>query len=352
MGPEVIYEDSEKQISIQSHDVPHPDMVSLLEQTIWGSGGTQYTICDLQEKIALLQGANFITIEKNGTLIGVYILLRKKVRIGDRQYPAYYRTFLALSDSIQGKGHGKLLVHKTRDYFMPRLDSEGLLYGYIEADNKRSLNVSKNAGYESIGTFQTTVFSRLRPRDDVRVRPLERTERETLVTFLYEQYAGHALLDFDQSVDVARYFVYKENHTIIAGVQVERCHWRICRLPGVGGFLLVHIFARVPGLRRLFDARRCQFLKLGNLYALPGREAEVFRLIEALLARERVTVAMAFQDPRSPVYQRLRSHGQFGLLNAAIDTQVHVMAAFNGFSAAQRECCKQMPLFISPLDIG
>ena len=307
---------------------------------------------DVHHKLRRLSGSRFISLEQGGQLIGAYVLRGKKVRIGGTEYPAYYRTFLAVDPSKSGQGYGTVLVQETRRHYSRKLGKAGVLYGYIEADNESSLRVSQHAGYVPVGSFSTTLFNRLRPRDDPRVRSLAVGERGRLVALLNEQYAEHALRDFEQSVDAASYYVLAEDHAISAGMQIEPCHWQVLRLPGVSGRLLIQIVSRVPGLRRLFDARNCRFLKLGNLYVCPGKESEVFTLAEALLARVGVTLAMAFQDTRSPVYQRIARCGSFGILNSGVDARVYVMAALEGFTSAQRAECLQMPLCISPMDIG
>lgn len=349
---ELIAQDDQRQLLIKAEDTPSDATVDLISQTIWGSGGTRYQICDARQKLRLLHGSRFISLEVGGQLVGVYVLRGKTVRIGEADLPAYYRTFLAIDSANVGQGYGRLLVQKTRDYYSRKLGGHGVLYGYIEADNESSLRVSRHGGYESIGGFGTTVFNRLFPRDDRRVRPLAEGEREELVALLNEQYAGHVLQDFEQSVDVSSYYVLVEDGTIRAGVHIEPCHWRVLGLPGVRGRLLVEVISRMPGVRRLFDAQNCRFLKLGNLYLRQDEESAVFSLVEALLARSGMTLAMAFQDPRSPVSQRMRSHGRFGILNSGVAAQVHVMAALEGFTDEQRAQCRQSPLCISPLDIG
>ena len=272
MVPELIFEDSQRQLLIISEYAPSAAMAGLITRTTWGSGDTRYRIRDVHDKLRRLAGSHFISLEQGGRLIGAYVLRGKKVRIGGTEYPAYYRTFLTVDPSKSGQGYGTLLVQETRRHFSRRLGKSGILYGYIEADNESSMHVSRHAGYEPVSSFSTTLFNRLRPRDDLRVRPLAVGERDRLVTLLNGQYAKHALLDFEQSVDASSYYVLVEDQAICAGIQIELCHWQVLRLPGMSGRLLVQVVSRVPGLRRLFDARNCRFLRLGNLYVCPGKE--------------------------------------------------------------------------------
>ena len=352
ISSELIFDDKRRELVIRSQKVVSPEMLDLIGRTAFGNGGTQYFVCDVADKLSPRVAAHFISLRKHGRLIGSYVLIAKMICIDEQQYPAYYRTLLALEASERGRGYGKLLVERTRAHFLQKLGTAGLLYGYIEADNHRSLSVAEQAGYESLGTFETPIFSRMSPRDDSCARQLLEEERAAMVDLLGEQYKGHALIDFAQSVDVMNYFVLEENHTIVAGVQVEPCYWCIRRLSGVSGFLLVHIVSRVPGLRRIFDAQHCRFLRLGSLYVQPGQEPALIRLIEAMLARNRVSSAMTFQDPRSSVYQRVARYGRFGILHSGVGAKVHVMATFKGASNVQHERYRQMPLLISPMDIA
>lgn len=116
--------------------------------------------------------------------------------------------------------------------------------------------------------------------------------------------------------------------------------------------MLVQVVSRVPYLRMFFNARHCRFLRLGNLYMQSGEEARLVRLIEAVLARQKVNSAITFQDPRSPFYKKIAQRGRYGLLNSKVYALIHVMATLKNFSKVQRERCKQLPLFISPVDIG
>ena len=337
---------------IRAESAASDEMVSLIGRTVWGSGNTRYRINDAREKLALLNGSQFITSRIGRCLVGVYVLRPKRVAIGENTYPAFYRTYLAVDPEHSGRGYGALLVEKAREHYREKLGGAGLLYGYIEADNSSSLRVSQLAGYESIATFETAVFSRLRPREHVGLRRLEVREKTAAVTDLEALYAGHNFRDFGQSLDVERYFILEDDKGIAAGVQVETCDWVIKRLAGVSGFLLVHLVWRTPVLRRLFDARRCRFLKLGNLYARLGAEASLFALMESVLSHHRVGSAMILHDPRSPVFRRLERSGAFGFLNSGVNATVHVMAEKSRLILADEQHLKDHPIVISPLDIG
>ncbi len=347
---ELIFED--ESLVIRSQPTASDDMVSLIARTVWGSGGTRYQLRDAQAKAELLKGSHFIGLYIGGRLAGVYVLRRKQVTIGKGRYDAYYRTFLALEPERRGRGYGTLLVANTRRHFLTELSGKGLLYGYIEAGNAVSLRVSKRAGYRPVASFCTQAFSRLRPRPHPAVRPLGADRASVAVAQLNALYAKHQLRDFHQSLDPDRYLVLEDDTGIVAGVQIELCDWMITHLPGLQGFLLVHLVSRTPFLRRVFDARRCRFLKFGNLYARPGCEFHLFTLMESALAYHRVGSAIIFYDPRSPVFQRIAAAGNFGVLQSGVGARVHITASWLGLSTTDAKQLEEKPVVLSPLDIG
>lgn len=349
---ELIYKDDHEGLTILRHEAASPEMVDLAAGTIWGSGGTRYLINDIEDKLALLAGSEFTTLELEGRLIGLYVLLAKHVSIGDSTVNAYYGTFLAVDPGQRGRGYGTLLAERTKRYLMPRLGDAGLLYAYVEADNLSSLKALQRAGYQSTAVFRSTILSRWRSCFDPHCRMLEQAERDWMEGLLWELYEDHVLLDFDQSLDPGSYWVMEAEGRLVAGAQVEACEWRILRLPGISGALLVHGVSRMPVLHRLFDARQCRFIKLGNLYVRTGYESWLFTLIESILASQKLNNALIFHDPRSAVFRRIEESGRFGILNSGIDAEVHIMAKTRGFQEQQKRLLRQKPVMISPMDIG
>lgn len=350
--PALIFEERRQGLAIRRHDAAPRPMVELAAATVWGSGGTRYRMRDVETKLRMLAGSEFLTLELNGQVIGIYVLREKRVMVGDAELPAWYRTFLALAPEYGGRGYGSLLVREARRHCTAKLGGAGLIYGYIEADNARSLAAATRAGYQAVAGFNVMIFSRVRPHRDARCRVLNPAERQAMTGRLTDLYRDHVMLDFDQSLDPGGYWVLEHEDGIAAGVQVEQCDWRVCRLPGIGGALLVHVISRTPVLRRLFDARHCRFVKLGNLFTRPGQESLMFPLLETVLACNEVKAAMIFQDPGSPVFRRIAASGRLGPLNAGIDVKVHVMAALIGLSDEQDLRLRRDPMVISPADIG
>jgi hypothetical protein len=347
---EVIFEDKKRNLKIQRSSTYTPAFVTFLERTVWGSGGVQYTMHQVADTLNRLTNPHFLSLTENGELVAVSTLNQKTTHLGGKTYPAFYSYGIAVDAPQRGLGYGTLMAKQGLRYGLSQMGEKGLFYGYIEASNTNSLKTITKVGRKSIGQYHILVISRLRPKTDTRLEKMEATKREQLVQLLSEQYADHALLDFDQSVNVEDYYILRQKGKIVAGVQFGRQHLTIKHLPGNSGLILVKMLPHIPILRRLFPERNFHFLTFGNIYAKNGREAEIFTLMEALLARHQLNFGMIYLDMRSPVYHRLKTVGKFGVLQALIDMPVHVMVYFKGFTEKEIADIRRQPLFISMMD--
>jgi GNAT superfamily N-acetyltransferase len=347
---EVIFEDKERNLVIRRSSTLSPAFLEVLEHTVWGSAGVQYTMQDMAGVLKRIKEPHFLSFTENGDLVAVSTLFRKTTLLAGKNYPGFYSYALAVVPPKRGHGYGALLAKQALRYGLNHLGEKGIFYGYVEADNTPSLKAIEKAGRISIGQYHILVISRFRPRDDPRLKMTEETERERLFLLLSEQYADHALTDFKQSINTDDYFTLRQGSEILAGMQMERRHLNLKFLPGLSGLIMVKVLPVIPFLRRLIPDGNYHFLTFGNIYAKEGRKGEIFRLMEALLARNQLHFGMVYLDKRSPVYQRIAAAGEFGVFNFLLDVPVHVMVYFKGFSKSEIADIRRQPLFISMMD--
>jgi hypothetical protein len=348
--PEVIFEDRERHLVIQRSSTFTPQFVEFLQHIVWGSGGVKYTIHNVADILNRLENPHFLSLTENGKLVAVTTLNQKATRLGGKTYPAIYSYGISVEAPKRGLGYGTLIAEQRLRYGLSKVGEKGLFYGYVEATNTSSLKTNTKVGSKSIGQYHVLVPSRLRPRDDARFQRLDATRRDQLFQLLSDQYENHALLDLDQSVETDNYYILKQGDEIVTGLQCESHQLTIKHLPGATGQIMVKVLPHILFLQRLFPDRSLHFLRFGNIYAKKGMEMEIFNLMEALLARHRLNFGMIYMDKRSPVYQRLKEVGKFGLFHALIDVPVHVMAFLKGFSESEIADIRRQPLFISMMD--
>ena len=348
--PQIIYQDPGRGLAVFYSPTPSPELLRLLEGTVWGTRGVRYTKHGLAEALERLPAPLFFDLREEGRLAAGGVCLKKTVRVGDNSHEAIFTAALAVDPAQAGQGYGKFLAQQARDWLLGEVKPGTILYGYIEAGNVRALKLGQQVGRQSLGSFEAVLFSRLRPREDARIRCCTPGEREELVILLHTLYGDHALLDFDHSVRNEDYYILRQGGKIAAGLQAEVQRWHMRSLPGLRGWLLVKLLPVLPVLGRRFDPRDFRFLKFSNFYLADGREGEAFPLMESLLARHRVNFAMAYMDRRSPLYQRLARAGHLGVLGAGLKISAQVMADFKGWSDWEIQAICRRPLHISPLD--
>ena len=344
---EAIHEEGDVEIHVKPGWTP--EYVELLNRTIWGTEGLRYLSHGIEDELTRLN--EFCTVEarSQGQLLGGYGLSTKMVKAGSHQIKAMHRMFLSVDPDRGGKGLGTLLMKNTQRRFLEQSNEPIMLYGYIEEDNSRSLKIAEKIGYQRIGTFNGTLFSRFSPKDNELV--VKVNDAAEMASLLDEQYEEYALVDLTDSFNADEYWVIRHDGQIVAGAQALHRRWTIVDLPGIDGWFFVNVLPWLPRLGRLFDEGTLSHLLLSNIYVRPGFEKSFFDLLSALLARHGVVAAMAFTDIECPTIARLRKAGSFGLLDqVAPSSCAHIMAGFSGISQEVIADITKRPVLISPLD--
>ena len=326
-----------------------PEFLALLERTIWGTEGLRYYSHDLEEALSVVPELRTVELRIGGRLVGGYALGFKQVQTNSGSLDAVHRMFLAVEPSSGGKGYGRLLMEATRQRFLEDARGPVMLYGYIEEDNTRSCSIAKKVGYQPIGSFEAKLYSRLWPRDCGDVDKL--ADSSELAPLLSAQYAGHALVDLDQSLDGEACWVLRRAGQVVAALQAMPRRWTIVDLAGPQGWLVLQLLPRLPILGRLLRGQSFEHLAVSNRYVREGYEADYYVLLEALLARHGLHAAMAFADLDCPVSMRIDQAGDAGLLGKLdAGSSAQVMAGFHQVDDATIAELHQRPLFVSSHD--
>jgi len=295
--------------------------------------------------------ARFLVLRKEGRIIASRLVVEKHIPWQGKPLHAFYHGLFAVDPAEQNQGYGKKLAEWTLDFVHQASEPKSITYAFIEAGNHRSFKISESLGYQKIGIFHATWFSRLHPKLSSRISPLSGTDAPKLLGLLDHQYEGHALTDFAASLQVPSTSILRDGDDILAAVQAEPQRWIFESLGGPGGFLAVKVLPHVPLLGSLFNPQNFRFLKVGNVFFKAGRPEAASELLEAKLAGSGFKVALLFLDKKSPIYQEWFSKGGLGLLNTLAEVEVHVLARFQGFSKIEIEDFGRRPLAISPIDL-
>lgn len=348
--PEQLYQDGDLRIEL----VPGCPQAyaELLEETVWGTEGLRYLDHGVAEVLRTLPDCRSACLWRGEDLVGAYALGFKCLELGGQPLRAVHRMFLTVRPDSGGKGYGRLLVEQVKRRFLDEAEGPVMLYGYIEDANTRSRAISERVGYQQLGSFESTLASRISPHDSPQVRPLGDDPR--LIALLLDLYRDHGLVDLPTSLDPTRTWVLERGGELLAAAQVEERRWTVQSLFGGVSDALLWLLPRLPLSKRLFPGSGAgrgaafPYLGLGNLYVAEGQGAAFMQLVEALMHRRGVHAAMWFTGLDCPVGARIKAAGGLGMLSPlGSGSQAHVMAGFHGVAAEQIEELRRRPLWVS-----
>jgi hypothetical protein len=359
---------------VRVFDEPTEDIINLLSHTYLGTpGGLQYQLVDTPSRIRHYREIYFITLYRSDKLIGLLAVCPRSFSIDGISIPAYYIRYLAIASPFQSKTEaGKKRYTKVREKFeksvkeqiielfrnasllgIPGYDPSGpsLFYAFVEPNNVRSVNLVEQANYHTTGMFYTLPFSRRKPCADPRVRRSGEPNRQEISRKL-EQYwklSNGWTSDFIQHEN--NYFVLEENGTIIAGVQAHPATYRLKHMPGLKGFLFLHVFSHLPYFRKILHKFDLRFLAFEGLFCEKGLEEKIPILFESCCALMNYHAGLVWLDERSPLYLPLRHSKEMGLIGKLAGKEpVSVYVNFQNMDEKMKKVIKEKDFYISAFD--
>ncbi len=323
----------------------------ILGNTVWGSRDTRYCILGIEKKLARLRAPSYFVLSEAGQELCVFVLDYCLKQVAGQTCGAYHFVMASTLPGHQNEGLANLLIDHVRDYCLATVGAPGFGFAYVEATTEFSLKLSSHIGHSIETTIPLTLFTRLFPRRDPNVGPLKAEETAGLIESLEGLYADHELSDFATSLNPSECFVYRRNGKIIAAAQTEVLTWRVVSLPGVIGAALQNILPRVPGLSRMLDLQNLRIVRLGNLLVPEGSEADFFSLIETCLSYHKARIGLILLDERSPVLDRLRNNGRFGVLSRVMNGSAKLHIDVVGMNDATIGQLTSRPLLVSAADV-
>lgn len=328
---------------------PEGDALALLESARWGSDGLRYSMRDVASSVARVIGARHFLLRDAGRAVST-VLVNEKHGVGAGDLKVYYSGMLASAADASGAGKGRLAARLVATELLGATQEATLVYGFVETDHRASLRVAERAEAEELGRVSVLLSVRPSARQDAAAGPLLPWERAEMIGRLESLYDGHVLADFAQSFREADYFVLRERGEIVAGAQIQAQSWVIHQLPGA--FRWAHrAIGLSPKLRRALDPDDFRFLRVENVYVVPGREAAFRRLLDFTLRKHGVATAMFFVDERSPVARSLWRAGIFGVVSRLTRSSLRVLGTFRNVGRDSIDRLKEGPVVVSPMDL-
>lgn len=345
---------------IKRDNTPPASVVELLEQTFIGTKGTLYQLLDTRQKIASLHLPHFIYIERNGKAIGVAAFCERIISLNHIEAPSFYIRYFAFDKIFQG-GATKRTGHSNfHHYFKALFDTSNLdpvyptfekrmFWAFIDPENIRSFNMNEKFGFQTIGSFNTTAFSRVNPKNRGVERVLNADQPEILneLNRFYQNFNFYSTVHLFEKDN---YFILRHEGEIVCGIQANPVHWRIKSLPGLTGKFMLRFAPYIPRIRKLINPKNHQFLATEGLFWKEGCEHHIGRLLEGALALTQHHSLLIWTDDSNPMLKRLKLKWGF-IQKMKVDNAIKIVAKFNHYSPEEVFQIKKQPKYLSGFDM-
>ncbi len=342
-----------------------PDVAEVLHHTVYGlPGKLRYRQLDAADKCARIPSTRWLLLEKNGRLLGNAAVLERNTVMASQDVSTAYVRYLSIPRGAQAT-HSRAANANRHTHIREMLANElaaqphnqtplaRVLFAYVEADNLPSQQLCASFGLRAYRKLRTCISSRFFTRTHTRFRPLRASEKPWILERLSAQYQHYNFFFPDELFSHGQYFVItNEQDEPLLGCLVFRCDWEIVEMPGVGGWLIKHLFPHTPMLRRLFPEEKLSFAAIEGLWCPPSQKHLLDALFESCTAHLDLHVTMFWDDADSDVGRMVEKSVQKGLvgrLNQTVHADI-LMKSWNSNQALEA-ILHEMPVYVSAHDL-
>lgn len=331
---------------------PSKSAVDLLHATLWGSTGPLYQHLDTPEKMNHLIGSYIFTLEKHEKAVATCTLLRRTITVSGNPIHTCYCRYFSVDPEFQGRIYGNLLLKQIKLYIEKESDTPTVFYAYVDKEHLTSNKLLKHTGFNVLRTFETKLFSRMRPRKNKAVSRLKKEDADQILPLLKRQYGQDTFVNFDYLFYQGNYFILKKDNEIVAGLQATKVKWSIKYLPGISGKIMLHLLPVLPYVSSLFNPKKFYFAAFEGVYCKRGYEKELFTLMEAACAELELRTAMIWWDQESHLKKNIEPAGEWGLMNKiASSTPAYLVGSFRNIAATEQPYFYNAPAYIAAFDL-
>ncbi|MEE4176676.1 MAG: GNAT family N-acetyltransferase [Bacteroides sp.] len=343
---------SEEEYAVYREPGVTPEAVELLRQTEIGSQGAVYAHLDTEEHIRYLSNPTLFSLQKDQKLLGMAVFCNATVLLRQIPINCYYIRYFSASSEIRGKGLMKKFGERAMSLVREQETGKTIFYASIEKKNLSSFKVVSNAGYRTIREVDTIGFSRFFLKKEPRIKKADTPEIQAKVlTLLKTNYKNHSLVQFEKIFFNNDYYYLEEKGEILAGCQIHRIHWRVNRMPGLSGKIILKGVPHLPLIRRVFNPKKFDFLALEGIYFTPGGEKHFHALLKGLLYQEGLNTALFWLDTQCPIFRQLKKYGHWGFIHSFTkNAGTHLMASWKNLSPEEIKILEESPVYVSAFD--
>ncbi len=346
-----IYENKATGIYIEIINKINKEIADLLWGVEWGTNGPIYQKVYNAEKDINIRKPHFLLLKNENELIGMCTVSERPMMFKGETVNSYYLQHFSVKKEYQGNKYSQLLIDVTKEYFELNSDKPAVGYAYIEGSNIRSQKAAKFIGYDKVRNFKTILFSRIFPKKASNFRRFKENEKSIILEKLTQFYKNHSFVHFTNTFHHDGYFVLEENGVIVAGVQAYPVEWKILRMPGISGVLIMNLVPKIPLINRLFTPKSHRFLVFDAFFYPKGKPELLNDLLESALVEYKRYSGLLWLEEKDEIFKDLEKVNQWGILDKVEGRfPVSTIAKFHGLSTEKVEEYKDLPMYIAGFD--
>lgn len=165
-----------------------------------------------------------------------------------------------------------------------------------------------------------------------------------------EFYTGFQLFSPIHLFENNAYYLRRINGEIVCGIQANPVHWKIKKLPGLSGKILLKFAPKIPRLKKLINPNNYQFLATEGIFWKKGFESEVSNLLEGILHETNHNSLLLWTDTQNLMLKKLPIKWGF-IQKIKADNLISIVAKCNGYSKQEIEAIKNAPKYLSGFDM-
>ncbi len=319
-------------------------ITELLESVTLGTNGAHYRHLDTRTRISEADHPLFLTIERNEQLLGNVTFCRR-----DKNW---YIRYFAFDNRFQSSGTKKssgnsLIKCEIESFFQETLDQQEVesFYAYIDPNNVKSLWMSENFGFKTIGRIATQSFSRVKPKNSSRIEKLP--DWNEVKDIVLSNFGDHRYY-FDAQTSKPPFYVLKDNNEIIAFAKVNIATWEIKRLPGKFGGMLTKLIPFIPHLNKIIRPKNHAFVVPEAVWVKNNDANLLEELFEGILFEEKRNLLLWWVDEKDGLYKIIQPKTDWGILHKLIGVSfAHVVQRGN---SQQKKSINNKPVYTSGFD--
>lgn len=351
---------------------PGTELTDHLKKTVLGTpGGLRYKHTNQVKKLNNIGEAYFLLLFKMNRMLGSVGLCLRNTYNGELVEKSWYIRYFSIHAPLRGKkGHSKLKKIKKvsgigilKNAVMPYFNnpdilqnpgnemSKSIIFSYIDKENPRSADFSRQMGLESVRTLSTFIFTRFKPGQFAHVKRINEIQKSQVLKEIKKFYSGYTMFHEQYIFFENNYYVAVENGEIVAGLQANPEEWEIVEMKGLGG-MFIKIIPYIPFIKKYLNPQKFKFLGIEAIWYKPGKAHYIDNIIESVLSKSKLYIALSWQDSMSELQAELVKEVRPGFLSKFFKAgHGEIQIKFISFTEKEKQEYFNKPAYLSAFDM-